>query len=131
MTEPSAFGRPIRRGFLFCAGVLVGALLGGGGVAVAWSASGGTAPNGADADAAAACLAIDKADTPTLKSLDLTVARRWEAAADLAEAAAAGDAEYRPLADSLIRVRQAMQLTNLGIEFTTSITRAKQFCASL
>ncbi|MFD8491708.1 hypothetical protein [Amycolatopsis sp. NPDC059657] len=131
MTEPSAFGRPIRRGVVFGAGVLLGLLVGGGGVAVAWSATATSeTPSGADADAAAACLVIDKAETPTLKGLDLTVARRWDAAAELAEAAAAGDAGYQPLADSLTKVRQAMQLTNLGIEFTTSIKRAKEFCAN-
>lgn len=127
MTEPSAFGRPIRRGVVFGAGVLLGLLIGGGGVAVAWSA---TATSDTPSGAAAACLVIDEAETPTLKGLDLTVARRWDAAAELAEAAAAGDATYRPLADSLAKVRQATQLTNLGIEFTTSITRAKEFCAT-
>ena len=130
MSEPSTFGRPIRRGVLFGAGALLGLLLGAGGVAIAWSAKATSdVPSGAEADAAAACLVIGKAETPTLKGLDLTVARRWDAAAELAEAAAAGDAGYRPLADSLAKVRQAMQLTNLGIEFTSSITRAKEFCA--
>ncbi|SDX97518.1 hypothetical protein SAMN05421504_104100 [Amycolatopsis xylanica] len=130
MTEPSAFGGPIRRGALFGAGVVLGLLVGGGGVAIAWSATATSdTPSGAAADAAAACLVIGKAEIPTLKGLDLTVARRWDAAAELAEAAAAGDAGYQPLADSLAKVRQSMQLTNLGIEFTTSISHAKEFCA--
>lgn len=92
-----------RRGTVMVVGVL-GLVLGAGIMALVWwisSASSG----GPAADANAACAVVDRTDSLDPKT-DMAGLRRWGGAAELAAAAAEGDAEYKSLADALVKPRE-------------------------
>ncbi|RVU18930.1 hypothetical protein EOT10_30980 [Streptomyces antnestii] len=91
--------------------LLLGLVLGGAGVAVAWSLSDGSSGGSAEGyrpadDARAACQALDGFDESkyTTKGSEGEIAlNRYAAAGALSASAAAGDTEYQPLAQAIRR----------------------------
>ncbi|WP_223206278.1 hypothetical protein [Streptomyces xanthii] len=137
--HPAAPPAPRGRTTAVVVALLAGLVLGGGGVAAAWALTGdsgttaeGTAP--AD-DARAACRALDGFDEKKYgtKGAQGDIAlNRYSAAGTLSAAAAAGDAEYRPLAEAMRRAqnRQA-RVFEFDATVEKDLEKARGICADL
>ncbi|MFD0312924.1 hypothetical protein [Streptomyces flavalbus] len=135
---PSAPAAPSRRPRpVVAVAVAVGLLLGGGGVGVAWALSGeDTATGGAAADARAACQALDgfeESDYTVDGARGEIAVNRFAAATVLSAAAAAGDPEYKPLAQALreARDRHAQTFDLADATVRKPLRTARDLCADL
>ncbi|MBL1097360.1 hypothetical protein JK363_11865 [Streptomyces sp. 205] len=108
------------------AALVAGLVLGAGGVGAAWALAGDdsdTSGSGPAGDAHAACAAFDGFDETKWgakgKEGDIAI-NRYSAAGTLANAAAAGDKRYKPLAEAISRSqnRYAQEL-----EFTAKVKK--------
>lgn len=121
--------------------LLVGVLVGGAGVGVAWALTGGTpeTDGGAGADARGACDALAGLDESKLvpKSKVREQEReqalyRFAGAFDLATAAAAGDSSYEPLAEAITRAHNRhRQVFEVDAEVKKELAKARGICADL
>ncbi|MEU0393300.1 hypothetical protein ABZ208_11065 [Streptomyces sp. NPDC006208] len=104
---PPAPASPRRRTGPLVAALAIGLLVGGGATGAAWALFGGGG-SGPASDAQGACNALanfEEADyTAGGKKGDMAL-YRFAGAFDLSAAAAAGDSEYKPLADAISRTR--------------------------
>ncbi|OMI37267.1 hypothetical protein SPAR_21917 [Streptomyces sparsogenes DSM 40356] len=119
------------------AALLVGVLLGGAGVGVAWAVSGddGSA-NDAAGDARDACRALNGIDESkyTAKGPEGEIAlNRFGAALTLSAAAAAGDDRYKPLSDAMLRLQSEHARTyNFGdSKVKKSLAEARRLCQDI
>ncbi|HYJ69456.1 MAG TPA: hypothetical protein VEX15_17525 [Nocardioidaceae bacterium] len=121
--------RTDRKGLV--AGLVVGLLVGGGGVALAWVMTSDDPAAGAETDATAACLAIEDTDIPEPEDdLDLATAQRWGGAAALAMGAAESDDRFQPLADELERASLGIRALDLE-QAEDSFQKTQDICADL
>jgi hypothetical protein len=132
--QPAYYPPPRRRLGLLVIGLVVGLIIGGGGVALGWSLTGGstTSAAGPGAEAQAACLAIRGVQLPT-RPQDLTLAEgdRWVGAAALAEAAGKGDGTYQQLSTALDKVGNGIEELNTNsAQVTAAAAQAQGICAA-
>ncbi|AJE83221.1 hypothetical protein SLNWT_2845 [Streptomyces albus] len=129
---------PRRTGLLLGA-LVVGLLVGAGGVGAAWALGGDDGGSGSGAgaagDARGACAALDGFDESQYGAKGdegLVALNRWSGAVTLSAAAAAGDPEYRPLAEALNRAQQrhAREFT-FDAEAKKDLAKARGICADL
>ncbi|MEU1787557.1 hypothetical protein ABZ553_17090 [Streptomyces sparsogenes] len=120
------------------AALLVGVLLGGAGVGVAWAVSGGddVSANDAAGDARDACRALSGFDGAkyTAKGADGEIAlNRFGAAITLSAAAAAGDDRYKPLAETMRRVQgqHARTFDFADSRVKKSLDEARRLCQDI
>ncbi|MFJ3981352.1 hypothetical protein [Streptomyces fungicidicus] len=131
---------PRSRGPLVTA-LLVGLLVGGAGVGVAWALTGGTpdTDNSAGGDARGACDALAGLDESKLApKANVSEQEREQAlyrfagAFDLATAAAAGDSSYKPLAEAITRAHNRhRQVFEIDAEVKKELVKARKICADL
>ncbi|MFD4142615.1 MULTISPECIES: hypothetical protein [unclassified Streptomyces] len=104
---PPAPPSPRRRTGPLVAALAIGLLIGGGATGAAWALFGGGG-SGPASDAQGACNALAGFDGSKItgegKESDMAL-YRFAGAFDLSAAAAAGDSEYKPLADAISRTR--------------------------
>jgi hypothetical protein len=111
------------------AGLIVGLVLGGGGVAIAWVLT--TGATGVDADADAVCDIVERTgDPPDMRDMSLEYMRRWAGVGELGASLAEGDASYKPLADALEKVSLAIRAFDVD-EMRAAIQESRQRCADL
>ncbi len=134
---PSPPTTPARsRGPLVTA-VLVGLLVGGAGVGVAWALTGSTSNAGSSAgtDARGACDALASTDESKLFTKGKAGEQalyRFAGAFDLATAAAAGDSSYEPLAQAITRAHNRhRQVFEVDTEVKKELAKARTICADL
>ncbi|MFI2506787.1 hypothetical protein [Streptomyces sp. NPDC018972] len=130
---------PVRRGrSALVVALAAGLVLGAGGVAAAWALSGddGSARGGAADDAHHACDALRGFGEPehTAERTEREIAlNRLAAAVSLSAAAAAGDREFKPLAEALRRVQN--QYARFGDfnepEAQKHLKTARSLCADI
>ncbi|MGO4422557.1 hypothetical protein AB4Z54_28585 [Streptomyces sp. MCAF7] len=114
----------------------MGILIGGAGVGVAWAVSGDSSANDAAGDARDACHALsgfEPSDYATKGSKGEIALNRFGAAIVLSAAAAAGDAQYKPLAKALLMVQnQHARTFDFGnSEVKKNLDKAHQICDDL
>ncbi|MFF2507551.1 hypothetical protein ACFVTY_29830 [Streptomyces sp. NPDC058067] len=119
--------------------LLLGLVLGGAGVAVAWSLSDGSGSSAegyrpAD-DARAACRALDGFDESkyTGKGAEGEIAlNRYAAAGALSASAAAGDTEYQPLAQAIRRSQERhARMFDFDEKAKKDLGEARRICKGL
>ncbi|GAA4656064.1 hypothetical protein GCM10023347_00820 [Streptomyces chumphonensis] len=126
---------PRKRTGLVLAALAAGLVLGAGAVGTVWAVVANDTPSDARADAEAACGALDRFDPDLL--LDegpdgLTHNYRWSSAMTLAQGAAEADARYRPLAERLLKARDAFHREfELSGEAMDHLDEARRLCAEL
>jgi hypothetical protein len=114
---------PVR---LLVIAAVVGLVVGAGVVGLVWLLTGTS--SGRDADIAAVCEIVERTPDPTdPDSITLEYVQRWTVS-DLAASVAKDKPEYQPLADSLNRVVQYMQLLALD-ETRTAVRETREICA--
>ncbi|MDX3232225.1 hypothetical protein [Streptomyces sp. ME19-01-6] len=121
------------------AALVVGILIGGAGVGVAWAVSGdgdASSSNDAAGDARDACRALsgfEPSDYVTKGSKGEIAMNRFGATIVLSAAAAAGDAQYKPLAKALLIVqnRHAATFDFGDSEVKKNLDKARQICRDL
>ncbi|POX63092.1 hypothetical protein C3492_13055 [Streptomyces sp. Ru62] len=120
------------------AALVVGFVLGAGGVGTAWALSGGdgSADSGAAGDARQACDALrgfDESDLAADGAKREIAFDRLGAAAVLSTAAAAGDREFKPLAEAMSRVQnRLLRFADLSEpEAQKELKTARSVCAGL
>jgi len=117
------------------AALVIGLVIGGGGVGAVWALTGSGSEAGPEADARAACGALDRFDESKLgvKGAPGDVAlNRWGAAEVLSTAAAAGDARHKPLADAVRQSRlRYITAFKLDAKAKEELAEARRICASL
>ncbi|NJQ01187.1 hypothetical protein HCK00_11750 [Streptomyces sp. PLAI1-29] len=119
------------------AALLAGLLVGGGAVGAAWALNGDTpdAGGGTASDARGACGALAGLDESRLSTEGAAGERamyRFAGAFDLANAAAAGDAAYEPLAEAVGRARNRhAQVFEVDAEVKKELAKARDICAGL
>ncbi|MFD8380194.1 hypothetical protein ACFV2X_16865 [Streptomyces sp. NPDC059679] len=119
------------------AALIVGILIGGAGVGVAWAVSGdGSSGNDAAGDARDACRALsgfETSDYVTKGAKGEIAMNRFGAAITLSASAAAGDAQYKPLAKALLTVQnQHARTFDFGnSEVKKNLDKAHQICDDL
>ncbi|MFF1272452.1 hypothetical protein ACFVZC_03385 [Streptomyces marokkonensis] len=121
--------------------LLIGLLVGGAGVGVAWALTGGTSDtdSGAGSDARGACDALAGLDeSKLLPQAEVREQEREQAlyrfagAFDLATAAAAGDSSYEPLAEAITRAHNRhRQVFEVDTEVKKELAKARRICADL
>ncbi|MGW3728296.1 hypothetical protein [Streptomyces sp. NPDC000851] len=117
--------------------VLVGLLVGGAGVGLAWALSDGTSKTGSSAgdDARGACDAlagVDESKLFTKGKAGEQALYRFAGAFDLATAAAAGDSSYEPLAEAITRAHNRYrQFFKVDTEAKRELAKAREICADL
>ncbi|MEV7672019.1 hypothetical protein [Streptomyces sp. NPDC088752] len=134
---PAVPERPRKRTGTIALSLIAGLLLGVAGTGAAWmlSADGASAGGGPEADARAACRALDGFDPATYAEKgpagEIAV-NRYAAADSLSTSAAAGDARYKPLAEA---VRTSRQRFSMVFRFDETVKkdldRARTFCEDL
>ncbi|WP_256923681.1 MULTISPECIES: hypothetical protein [unclassified Streptomyces] len=137
---PPSVPPPRSRGPLVTA-LLVGLLVGGAGVGVAWALTGGTpdTDSSAGGDARGACGALAGLDESKLAPEDKVSEQereqalyRFAGAFDLATAAAAGDSSYEPLAEAITRAHNRhRQVFEVDTGVKKELARARKICAGL
>ncbi|MFH9087822.1 hypothetical protein [Streptomyces sp. NPDC017673] len=122
----------------WAAALVVGLVLGAGGVGTAWALSGGngSAGSGAAGDARQACDALrgfDESDLAADGAKREIAYDRLGAAAVLSTAAAAGDHEFKPLAEAVRRVQnRLLRFADLSEpEAQKELRSARSVCAGL
>ncbi|MGW9476549.1 hypothetical protein ACWGRK_00110 [Saccharomonospora azurea] len=115
-------------------GLVVGLLVGGGGVGLAWTLmSPGSADAGAEADAHAACEIVER--TPRIVATKESNADllRWSGAVSLAWAASDQDETYTGLYKAVLKPYHLFQTTYTteGPEFDQAMQAARDACAEL
>lgn len=119
------------------AALIGGILIGGAGVGVAWAVSGdGSSANDAAGDARDACRALsgfEPSDYATKGAKGEIALNHFGAAGALSASAAAGDAQYKPLAEA---VRLAQNTHAVTYDFNDSrvkknLAKARQICDDL
>ncbi|KES08448.1 hypothetical protein BU52_05330 [Streptomyces toyocaensis] len=121
--------------------LLIGVLVGGAGVGVAWALTGGTPDTGSGprGDARGACEALAGMDEAKLLPKKKVREQereqalyRFAGAFDLATAAAAGDAAYEPLAEAITRAHNRhRQVFQVDTEVKKELAEARRICAGL
>ncbi|MEU6587781.1 hypothetical protein ABZ923_00840 [Streptomyces sp. NPDC046881] len=124
--------------FAPAAALVLGLVLGAGGVGVAWALGGGDGAgySGAAGDARHACDALEgfHETDDTAKGAKRDIAfNRLAAAGVLSDAAAAGDPEFKPLAEAVRRVlNQQMRFADFSEpEAKKELKAARSVCAGL
>ncbi|MFF3322265.1 hypothetical protein [Streptomyces sp. NPDC002889] len=115
------------------AALAIGLLIGGGAVGAAWALVGG-AGSGPASDAQGACNALAGYDESKLTSRGKEgemALYRLAGALDLATAAAAGDSEYKPLADAINRARLRQADGFEAAEVRKDLDKARGICDDL
>jgi hypothetical protein len=132
MTQPQVPGSPSAgRVRTVVLAAVAGLVVGGGGVALAWALTGKSAATGTDADAQAVCGILGRTPDPTnFDQFGLPSAERWAAAANLADAVAAANSRYKPLANALAEAHTAVEQLNLPA-VRAAAGKARQICAGL
>lgn len=119
---------------MLVAGLVLGLVLGGGGVALGWvlSSSGGGDSNSAVADADAACALLERMSSELDPSKQLAEYHRWGAVFSLASAAAEEDERYKELADAMKTPVTIVQRTFDGQspEFVDAVAEARLACTA-
>ncbi|MFF0445161.1 hypothetical protein ACFYT4_01870 [Streptomyces sp. NPDC004609] len=136
---PAASGSVNRRTGTFLGALILGLVLGGGGVGVAWAlGDGGGTPSGdpgAAEDARAACRALDGFDESEylVKGARGDIAlNRYAAAGVLSASAAAGDAAYKPLAQAIRRSQDRhAQVFDFDAKVKKDLGEARRLCENL
>ncbi|MFK4227722.1 hypothetical protein [Streptomyces sp. NPDC019890] len=131
---PGSSGPPVplprRRNGPLIAALAIGLLTGGGAVGAAWALFGG-AGSGPASDAQGACNALagfdDSKITGSGKESEIAL-NRWSGAVTLSAAAAAGDSEYKPLADAIMWARQRQAN---GYDVKKDVAKARSICDDL
>ncbi|MGY0063139.1 hypothetical protein ACWY4P_42480 [Streptomyces sp. LZ34] len=119
------------------AALIVGILIGGAGVGVAWAVSGdSSSSNDAAGDARDACRALSGFDESkyVAKGAEGEIAmNRFGAALMLSTSAAAGDAQYKPLAKALLvtQTRHAATFDFADSKVKKSLGEAREICREL
>ncbi|MFJ7147882.1 hypothetical protein ACIQVT_06745 [Streptomyces sp. NPDC100445] len=119
------------------AALLIGLLVGGGGVGMAWALTGGPSDAGSSAmdDARGACEALDGVDASKLSTRGKAGEQalyRFAGATALATAAAAGDSSYKPLAEAITRARNRQnQVFQVDATVKKELAEARGICADL
>jgi hypothetical protein len=119
---PPVYGPPRRRWGMLVAGLVVGLVVGGGGLGLAWMLSSGG--SGSDIDAVCELVAGTE---PLTKEFELGDMRRLAGVGELAAALAEDDPTHKPLATALeesVRAAQSFDLEQSG----TSLRRAQDIC---
>ncbi|MCN9243675.1 hypothetical protein NGF19_23285 [Streptomyces sp. RY43-2] len=136
--QAPASAAPRRPGLVPVALLVTGLLVGGGAVGAAWALSGGdgAATGSAPADDARdACRALDGFDESKYisKGPESEIAvNRFTAAGALSQAAAAGDKQYKPLAEAVRRAQDLHARTfEFGKEVKQELATARNVCADL
>lgn len=118
---------------MLVAGLVLGLVLGGGGVALGWvlSSSGGGGSTAAN-DADAACALLERMSSELDPSKQLAEYHRWGAVVSLAAAAAEEDRRYKDLADA---TRVPMNIVHRSFdgespEFADAVAEARLACAA-
>lgn len=136
-TDAPASPAPRKASRTLAAALLGGILIGGAGVGVAWAVSGGgSSANDAAGDARDACRALsgfEPSDYFKKGSKSEIAMNRFGAAGVLSAAAAAGDAQYKRLAEALRLAQNAHAVT---YDFNDSrvkknLDKARQICDDL
>ncbi|KAK1178138.1 hypothetical protein B7755_008280 [Streptomyces sp. NBS 14/10] len=133
---PVAAPAPRKSPRALAAALIVGILIGGAGVGVAWAVSGDSSANDAAGDARDACHALsgfEPSDYVTKGSKGEIAINRFGAAIALSASAAAGDAQYKPLAKALLTVQnQHARTFDFGdSEVKKNLAKAHQICDDL
>jgi len=116
------YGPPRRRWGMLVAGLVIGLVVGGGGLGLAWMLSSGS--SGTDIDAV--CDLVARTE-PLTKDFELGDMRRLAGVGELAAALAEDDPTHKPLATALeegVRAAQNFDLEQSG----TSLRRAQDIC---
>ncbi|WUH90181.1 hypothetical protein OG900_08730 [Streptomyces sp. NBC_00433] len=119
--------------------LIVGLVLGAGGVGVGWALSGGggapAAGSNPAGDARAACRALDGFDESkfTAKGPEGDIAlNRYAAAGALSTSAAAGNPEYKPLAQAIRRSQDRhAQVFDFDAQVKQDLAEARRICGTL
>ncbi|MFG1807775.1 hypothetical protein [Streptomyces sp. NPDC049040] len=118
---------------------MVGLVLGAGGVGAGWALSGDSSAPAAGSDPAgdarAACQALDGFDESKFaaKGPDGDIAlNRYAAAGALSASAAAGDREYKPLAQAIRRSQDRhAQVFDFDAQVKQDLAEARRICGTL
>jgi hypothetical protein len=131
VVQPALPQPPSRSKRAIVVAVLAGLVIGGGGVGLAWALTAKSDPTGTDADAQAVCGILARTPDPVnFDQFGLADAERWAAAGNLADAVAAVNARYRPLADALRDAHNAVTQLDLP-NVRSAAGKARQLCANL
>ncbi|MGW3563706.1 hypothetical protein ACWDSL_07365 [Streptomyces sp. NPDC000941] len=133
---PAAAPAPRKSPRALAAALIVGILIGGAGVGVAWAVSGDSSAGGAAGDARDACRALsgfEPSDYVAKGAKGEIAMNRFGAAITLSASAAAGDAQYKPLAKALlIAQNQHARTFDFGnSEVKKNLDKAHQICDDL
>lgn len=138
MLPPSVPVRSSTGHRLVLVALVLGLVLGAAAVGLTWFVSGRTAaatelpPSDAGTDAVTACAALARIPTVAVSSAGRSPAYyRLAGAASLAQAAAAGDARYRSLADALTKVVDIAQRSLDDTQAARAMDSARAACANL
>ncbi|MFJ9825959.1 hypothetical protein ACIRSU_16525 [Streptomyces sp. NPDC101160] len=117
--------------------LVAGLAVGAAGTGVAWALSAEAAPAGGtpEADARAACQALDGFDETKFEEKgaagDVAI-NRFAAAGALSASAAAGDPTYKPLAEAIRRSQELhAQVFTFDAKVKKELNRARAICADL
>lgn len=117
--------------------LIAGLLLGVAGTGAAWTLSADTGPagGGPEADARAACRALDGFDPAKYTEkgpIGEIAVNRYAAADSLSASAALGDARYKPLAEAVHGSRQRFSMVfQFDATVKRDLDRARTFCEDL
>ncbi|GED84942.1 hypothetical protein TNCT6_20270 [Streptomyces sp. 6-11-2] len=128
---------PRRPAGILVAVLVIGLLAGGGAVGAAWGLSGDsrTSASAPADDARDACRALDRLDEAKLETngseFDVSM-YRLAGASDLSASAAAGDRQYKPLAEAVMQVMLGYErIHDIDKEGKQSLQKARGICAGL
>jgi hypothetical protein len=125
--SPQPGYRPPRRTGPLVVAVVAGLVVGAGAVGLAWLLS---APNDAEADAAAVCGVLDRTPVPkdakSMEDISAEDFRRW-AVAEVGPSMAKRDPDLKPLADALGKILPSIQRFDIE-EARKAIDRATELC---
>ncbi|MFJ4868398.1 hypothetical protein [Streptomyces sp. NPDC088757] len=134
---PAVAGQPRKRTGAVVLSLMAGLLVGVAGTGAAWMLSADTAPagGGPEADARAACRALDGFDPAKYTEKGPTgeiALNRYAAADSLSASAALGDARYEPLAEAVRGSRQRFSMVfRIDATVKKDLDRARTFCEDL
>ncbi|MET9930943.1 MULTISPECIES: hypothetical protein [unclassified Streptomyces] len=136
-TAPAASAQPPDRTRTVVLPLIAGLLLGVAGTGAAWTLSADTGPagGGPEADARAACRALDGFDPAKYTEkgpIGEIAVNRYAAADSLSASAALGDARYKPLAEAVHGSRQRFSMVfQFDATVKRDLDRARTFCEDL